>query len=198
MTAARHHALMIVAMLTTIVVVGGCGTRSVLDVGYQTTKPTRFAQTPPRRVAIHPVTDQRVDPSQVGSLSKNGQDLVTRRPVVDIVREPLAGEFRRIGHSLAAEHADVAVAAEVEEFWLDVVTGYKRSQYVGRVAVAITVIDQRRGERVLVRRYVGIARRVGDEDIERAGRAVLDTALARTMHDLATDPTVLAALAAAP
>jgi hypothetical protein len=146
---------------------------------------------------MRPVVDQRIDPSRVGSLSKNGQDLVTRRPVVDIVREALVVEFGRIGHSLVAERSDVAIAAEIEEFWLDVVTGYKRSHYVGRVAIALTVIDDRRGEPVLVRRYVGIARREADEDIERAGRAVLDAALARTMHDVATDPTVLAVLAAA-
>src|SRR5262249_11946366 len=107
-------------------------------------------------------------------------------------------EFRRSGYSLVADRSDVAVAAQVEEFWLDVVNGYKRVQYVGRVAIALTVIDGRGSGRVLVHRYVGIARPEADPAIERAGLAVRDAAPARTIHDAATDPTVLAALAVAP
>ena len=201
MRAARDPALRILGIIATIVVAGGCATSGVLDVGYQATTPMTFgpAPTPPPRIAIRPVVDQRVDPTRVGLPSKkSGQNVVTRRPVVDIVHEALVVEFRRSGYALVSDRSDVAVAAQVEEFWLDVVNGYKRVQYVGRVAIALTVIDGRGSGRLLVRRYVGIARREADQDIERAGRAVLDAALARTIHDAATDPTVLAALAVAP
>jgi hypothetical protein len=43
---------------------------------------------------------------------------------------------------------------------------------------------------------MGIKRARVDEASDDAARAVLDQALARTIHDLATDPALIAALAA--
>ena len=62
---------------------------------------------------------------------------------------------------MVAEGGDVVLAPEVEEFWIDVVSGYKTTLYVGRVVVAIAVVDGASGERVLARRYVAISRRRG-------------------------------------
>jgi hypothetical protein len=47
---------------------------------------------------------------------------------------------------------------------------------------------------VLTRRYAGIERLQADPDAERAGLEVMEVALARTMHDVATDPEPAAAL----
>jgi hypothetical protein len=84
----------------------------------------------------------------------------------------------------------------VEEFRLDVVAGYSATQYVGRVVIALTVAEPRSGDRLLTRRYVGISRRQidNDKDSDNGWRDVMDVALARTMHDLATDPELAAAL----
>src|SRR5206468_2987393 len=79
-------------------------------------------------------------------------------------------------------------------FGLDVVVGYSTTQYVGKVAIALAVADGRSGDTLVTRRYVGIKRRQADADTESAWREVMDAALARTMHDLATDPEVVAAL----
>ena len=189
------------ALLWTIVAllgIGGCAS-GVLDVGY----PTATAPSPPpragvqaRRVVIRPVVDRRLDDTRVGSASKNGEAMVSRRPVVDIVRDALAVELTRAGYSMVAEGGDVVLAPEVEEFWIDVVSGYKTTLYVGRVVIALAVVDGASGERVLARRYVAISRREGDEDPKRAARDALEVALARALHDLATDPTISAALGA--
>jgi hypothetical protein len=194
MTTGRAAALMlwtIVALLGT----GGCAS-GVLDVGY----PTVTAPSPPsragaqaRRVVIRPVVDRRLDNTRIGPASKNGEAMVSRRPVVDIVRDALAVELTRAGHSMVAEGGDVVLAPEVEEFWIDVVKGYKTTLYVARVVIALAVVDGASGERVLARRYVAISRREGDEDPKRVARDALEVALARALHDLATDPTIPAA-----
>ena len=143
---------------------------------------------------IRPVVDRRLDDTRIGPASKNGEAMVSRRPVADIVRDALAVELTRAGYSMVAEGGDVVLAPEVEEFWIDVVSGYKTTLYVGRVVIAVGVIDGGSGERVLARRYVAISRREADEDPTRAARDALEVALARALHDLATDPTIPAAL----
>jgi hypothetical protein len=47
----------------------------------------------------------------------------------------------------------------------------------------------------MTRRYVGIKRREIDKGSDDARRETMDTALARTMHDLATDPALSKVLA---
>ena len=86
------------------------------------------------------------------------------------------------------------LAAEVDEFWLDIVPGYPGTHYVGKVAIALAVVNGRTGERVLARRYIGIRRQhAGPESLD-VRREVMDTALARTMRDLATDRELVGAL----
>jgi hypothetical protein len=63
--------------------------------------------------------------------------------VADIVREALAVEIGKNGHAVVAERSDVILAADVEEFWLDVVRGYATTQYVGKVVIAATAAAPR-------------------------------------------------------
>jgi hypothetical protein len=91
---------------------------------------------------------------------------------------------------VVAGGGDALVAVDVEEFWLDAVGRSAATQYVGRVAIALLVADGRTGDRLLTRRYVGITRRTADAKSEDTWRQVMDTALARTVHDVATDPEV--------
>jgi uncharacterized lipoprotein YajG len=138
-----------------------------------------------------------MDTRRIGSAPKNG-DLVTSRPVVDIVRDALVVELSKNGHAVVPDGVDAVVAADVEEFWLDVITGYSKIQYVGKVAIALAVSDGRTGNTLFSRRYIGIKRGQVDKASEDAARDVMDAALARTMHDLATDATLVAALATLP
>jgi uncharacterized lipoprotein YajG len=156
-----------------------------------------LASASPRRVTIGPVVDRRRE-TRLGVDPERKKDIVARRPVADIVRDALALEIGANGHALdGAGGADVALAADVEEFRLDVVRGYSNAQFVGKIVLALAVTDARTGTRLLDRRYVGIHRREAELESETAGREALDTALARTMHDLATDPDLARAFARA-
>jgi hypothetical protein len=171
----------------------GCSASDV-DVRYPEAgaKRAMLASVAPRRVEISPVTDRRPDPARIGS--RGGEDIVTRRPVPDIVREALAVEVAKNGHAVTSSMTDAVLAAAVEDFRLDRVDGYPSAHYVGRVVIALAVADGRTGDTVLTRRYVGIVRRQAEPDSKDAWREVMDTALARTMRDLATDPELVATL----
>jgi hypothetical protein len=179
----------VVAPLVLATVVAGCATRSV-DVGYPEaeTKKALLANVAPRRVTVAPVTDRRGDKDRIGASPKDGKAIVTARPVPDIVRDALVLEVTKNGHQVVAAPADVVVTADVEEFWLDAVGRSPTTQYVGRVAIAVTITDGHTGDRLWNRRYVGIRRRTAEADSKTAWREVMEVALARTVRDIATDP----------
>jgi len=80
----------------------GCARPSGLDVRYPEAGANRamLASVERRRVEIKPVTDGRVDTTRIGSKPDKGGDLVTSRPVADIVHEALAVEIGKNGHAV--------------------------------------------------------------------------------------------------
>ena len=191
----RRAGALVVLLSLAALVSSGCARPSGLDVRYPEAGANRamLASVERRRVEIKPVTDGRVDTTRIGSKPDKGGDLVTSRPVADIVHEALAVEIGKNGHAVVAERSDVILAADVEEFWLDVVRGYATTQYVGKVVIAVAVLDGRTGDGILTRRYVGVRRRQVDTVSEDAAREVMDAALARSIRDLATDPALVTA-----
>jgi hypothetical protein len=186
---------LILAALAALSTLGGCA--SGLDVRYPETVVNRalLASAAPRRVAVGPITDRRMDKTRIGAKPKNGDAIATARPVADIVREALGVELTKNGHSVVSDEGDIRLAADVEEFWLDTAgSSDSKTLYVGRVALALAVTDGRSGATLLIRRYAGIKRRQGEADSKDAWREVMDTALARAMRDIATDPDLVAAL----
>src|SRR5262249_646532 len=184
-----ERSVLFVALLLGVLAASGCGVKTAgLDVRYPEAGVNRslLASVPPRRVEIVPVADRRADTKRIGI--REGNDIATSRPVTEIVGEALVLEVKRNGHSVTADRRDVVLAGPVEEFRLDAIAGYPTPQYVGRVVLAVTLADPRRGAALLVRRYVGISRRVVDKDSDNGWRDVVDVALARAMHDFATDP----------
>jgi uncharacterized lipoprotein YajG len=188
----------VLALVATLALLTGCASGTV-EVGYPAGAANRtlLSSTGPRRVVVSAVTDRRTNQQRIGSRPENGKPIVTARPVGDIVRDALLVELGRNGHEVVPGAGDVVIAADVEEFWLDATGRSVNTQYIGRVAIAIAVADGATGERLLERRYVGVRRRTGEADAKEVWREVMDVALVRTIHDLATDPELAAALAAA-
>jgi hypothetical protein len=192
----RIHAASWLVLGLALLAVAGCGTGATLDVRYPeaSTRLGVLASSPPRRVAVAPVVDRRIDGGRIGSWPKDDGAIVTRRPVAEIVHGALVAELTRNGHSIVAAAPDLTVSAAVEAFWLETMRVYPGRQYLGRVVILVTVTDPRDGATLVSRRFIGTRRRLVDGTSEEAARDVMDAALARAMHDLATDPEVVAVL----
>jgi hypothetical protein len=193
-----HRALRLLTLAAALAALGGCA--SALDVGYVEEGASRglAASAPPLRIVVGPVTDRRMEQTRIGGKPKNGDAIVTMRPVADIVRDALVAELTRNGYAVVRGEGDIRVAADVEDFWLDSAGRNSNTHYIGRVAIALGVMDARSGEMLLSRRYIGIRRQTADAGATVAWREVMDTALARAMRDIATDPDLGAALARRP
>lgn len=181
------RALSALASLGLLMTLAGCASRA-LDIGYPQTSAHRalLAGGGPRRI-VATVADRRADTSRIGVAPEDAKPIVTARPVPDIVHDALVTELSKNGHEVVPGPADVVLAVDVEEFWLDAVGRADSAQYVGRVAIAIVVADGQTGHRLLTRRYVGIRRRTGSVDSRDTWHEVMATALARMIHDVATD-----------
>jgi hypothetical protein len=192
----RHGRVVAVARLAGLLALGGCSVATGLEVRYPEAgaKPALLASVAPGSVAIGPVVDRRMDTTRIGADRDGKTDIVTSASVAVIVREALAVELAKNGLAASAPGGDAVLAADVEEFWLDRVSGYPAAQYVGRVALAVAVTDAHTGDVVVTRRYTGIRRQRADGDSESVRRDVMNAALARTMRDLATDPVLVSAL----
>jgi uncharacterized lipoprotein YajG len=193
-----RHATLVVTCLIGLVLAAGCARR--IDVSYPESAANRalLSSVTPRRVVVAPVTDRRAEQGRIGVELPKGKPIVTARPVPDIVRDALVVELTKNGHEVVQGTGDVVVAAGVEEFWLDAVGRAASTHYVGRVAIAVVLTDGRTGEPLLTRRYVGLRRRTGEADSKDTWREIMDTALARTIHDVATDPDLVLNVARAP
>ena len=187
------------ALVIGLIAAAGCTHRTV-DVTYPDAGANRalLAWVAPRRVVVAPVTDRRAERSRIGVELPKGKPIVTARPVQDIVRDALVVELTKNGHDVVADTGDVVVGADVEEFWLDAVGRGAATRYLGKVAITVVIADGRTGEPLLTRRYAGLRRRAGEADSKDTWREVMDTALARTIHDVATDPDVAFNIARAP
>ena len=185
------------ALLVSIAVTEGCSSTAALDVRYPDAgaNPSLLASLPPRRVDVAAVADRRNDTARIGATSKSGKTIVTTRSVPDIVRDALVLEVVKNGHAVGTGRPEAMIQAEVNDFSLDDVDGFSFTQYVGRVVIGVTVADARSGQRLLSRHYVGIKRHRVEKASEDAGRNVMDAALARALHDFATDPEMVAVLA---
>jgi hypothetical protein len=176
-----------------VATLGGCAW--TLDIGYPEAAANRalLSAVTPRSVALGPVADRRMDRTRVGVKPTNGDPIETTRPVADIVRDALAVELSRNGHAVVPGEGDLRLLVDIEEFWLDTSGRDTTTHYVGRVAITLAVADARSGDRLLFRRYVGIRRLQAERHNTSAWREAIDTALARAMRDVATDPELVAA-----
>ena len=185
--------------LVSVLTMAGCASRT-LDVGYPEAAASRalLASVTSRRVVVTAVTDRRPDQGRIGSTPHGAKPIVTSRPPPDIVHEALVVELGKNGHRVVTGPADIVVAADLEEFWLDAAGPTESTQYVGRVAIAVTIADAGSGDRLFTRRYIGVKRRIANADSRETWREVLDAALARTIRDVATDPAFAATVGRAP
>jgi len=180
-----------------VIALGVAGCATGLEVGYPESDANRalLASVPSRRVEMRTVTDRRIDTARV-AVDRDGKDVVTARPVGDILAEALAIELAKNGHVVGAP-GEVVLAADVEDVWLDMVRGHGRTQYVGKIVFTLTALDGRTGEQVMARRYIGTSRRRVEKPSDDAAREVLNAALARSIRDVATDPAMVAAFSRA-
>jgi hypothetical protein len=181
---------------------GGCArTQADLNVTYDDSKVNKgpLSAIPPLRAEIGEFRDARPERNKIGDkrnrLGVKTADIVTTKPVPDIVRDALVAELSRNGHLISAEQTQVIMVGEVTAFWFDYQVNFWTIDFMGTVGLTLNVIDGRTGA-VLTRRYQGHYTEASFGGLDATWERVMNTALARVIQEIGTDPHLLQALKA--
>lgn len=181
--------------------VGGCAlTTANLNIAYD---PTKASQSPlatvrPLGVKVADLVDKRPETDKIG-YKKNAYGtkmapIRTTKPVSQIVREALAAEFARNGHQAGREATDIVVSGDVSTFWFDVEVGFWTVEFIGAVAVDLTVANAKTNEVILTRKYQGSYNEKSAGGLEGTWERVMNTALERLVREVSTDANLIRAL----
>jgi Uncharacterized lipoprotein len=190
--------LCVIALSLTL---GGCAfTQANLNVVYDEAKASRgpLSNIPARQLMIGEFKDVRPEPDRIG-YKRNGYgmktaDIVTQKPVPEIVREAITAEFSKNGHVTAAKTPELVLAGEVNTFWFDLQINFWSVEFMGTVAVDLNVTDGQTGASILARKYQGHFNEKSLGGLDATWERVMNAALALMIEEMSTDMKLLEVL----
>jgi uncharacterized lipoprotein YajG len=186
--------LVILVPLSALLLLGGCAfTKATLNVGYTDANATRgpLSSVAPRRVEVGPFADTRPETERIGykrnMYGSKTADIVTAKPVPDIVKDALVAEFRKNGHEVAAAERDLVISGDVTTFWFDFQVNFWTVEFFGTSAVTLNVIDGKTGATLLTRSYQGHYTEKSGGGLDETWERVMNEALQRMVREISTD-----------
>lgn len=187
--------LIAVLPLTALLLLGGCAfTKSTLNVGYTDAMATRgpLSSVSPRRIDVGAFMDKRPEIERIGyKRNMYGQktaDIVTTKPVPDIVKDALAAEFRKNGHQLTTTaERDLVISGDVTTFWFEFQVNFWTVEFFGTSAVTLNVVDGKTGTTLLTRNYQGHYTEKSGGGLDGTWERVMNEALQRMVREVSTD-----------
>lgn len=195
--------LLAVLPLSALVLLGGCAfTKATLNVGYTDAMATRgpLSTVTPRKIDVGAFADKRPEIERIGykrnMYGTKTADIVTAKPVPDIVKEALATEFRKNGHDVTTSDRDLVVSGEITTFWFEFQVNFWTVEFFGTSAVTLNVLDGRTGQTLLTRSYQGHYTEKSGGGLDATWERVMNEALQRMVREVSTDLQLIRALKA--
>lgn len=181
--------------------IGGCAfTQANLNVGYDEAKASKgpLSSIPSRQLAIGEFKDVRPERDKIG-YKRNGYgmktaDIVTQKPVAEIVCQAVSAEFSKNGHFTNAKTPDLILAGQVTTFWFDMQLNFWSVEFMGTVAADLTVTNGQTGAPLLTRTYQGHFNEKSMGGLDATWERVMNTALASMIEEMSTDTKLLEVL----
>lgn len=181
----------------------GCAfTRTELDVVYNQEKAKKgpLSSVKPLNVDIGEFVDKRPETDQIGykrnEFGSKTADIVSKKPVTQIIRDALIAEFQKNGHLISNTNKDIAITGEVTAFWFDKQINFATIEFIGTVGVDLKVVNSKTGAVVLAQPYQGYYNEKSLGGIKGTWERVMNTALERMVNQVSTDPELIKVLQA--
>jgi uncharacterized lipoprotein YajG len=180
---------------------GGCAfTQADLNVGYDNAKAVKgpLSSIKPLQAAVGEFKDVRPERDKIG-YKRNGfgtktANIVTTKPVPDIIREAVTAELSKNGHVIAASNKDLLFTGEITNFWFDYQMNFWTIEFMGTVAVNLKLTDGKTGTALLSRQYQGYYNEKSMGGLNDTWERVMNTALERMVEEMSTDPKLIETL----
>jgi hypothetical protein len=152
-------------------------------------------------VFVVDLADLRSDTDGIGYQKSpyggKGAPIRTVKPVSHIVREALMADLVRNGHQVVAvrKESDVVISGAISKFWLDLQVRFWSTEFIGTVAVNLTVVNTKTDEVIDAHGYQSIySEKVSARNVKSQSERVMNVALARLVREISTDSRVIRAL----
>ena len=185
--------LVAVLPLSALLLLGGCAfTKATLNVGYTDAMATRgpLASVTPRRIEVGAFADKRPETARIGykrnMYGTKTADIVTAKPVSEIVTDALATELRKNGHEVTAANRDLVISGDITTFWFEFQVNFWTVEFFGTSAVTLNVVDGT-GKTLLTRNYQGHYTEKSGGGLDATWERVMNEALQRMVREVSTD-----------
>lgn len=180
---------------------GGCAfTQANLNIAFDESKaaPGPLSSIRPLPAAVGEFKDVRPERDKIG-YKKNGYgmktaNIVTTKPVPDIVRDALVVELSKNGHNISPTNKDLVFSGEITTFWFDYQINFWTIEFMGTVAINLNLLDGKTGSPLFSRQYQGHYNEKSTGGYTGTWEKVMNTALERLLEDVSTDAKLLEAL----
>lgn len=179
----------------------GCAfTQANLNVKYdsQNARSGPLSSIKPVTVDIQEFTDARPEKYKIG-YKRNGwgqqtADIITKKPVPEIVKEALSSEFLKNGHLVACKNNSLTISGEITSFWFDTQINFWTIEFMGTVGIELSVKAKETGGVLYKHAYQGHYNEKSMGGLDGTWERVMNTALERMVRDVSTDNKLIAVL----
>jgi curli biogenesis system outer membrane secretion channel CsgG len=177
-----------------ILALSGCAfTQANLNVRYaeENAKKGPLSSVRPLSVEVGEFIDKRPETDKIG-YKRNGfgqktANIVTTKPVPQIVREAILIEFLKNGHLTGGPDNNVVLSGTITSFWFDCQINFWTVEFMGTVSVDLNVIDGKTGATLLMHTYQGHYNEKSMGGLAGTWERVMNTALERMIQQMSTD-----------
>lgn len=186
--------VIVVQLVVVLAALGGCAfTQATLNVGYTEAMASRgpLSSIAPRRIDVGAFADRRPETNKIG-YKRNGfgqktADIVTTKPVPDIVKEALTAELKKNGHDVTTAERDLVLSGDITTFWFELQVNFATIEFFGTSAITLNVVDGRTGTTLLTRNYQGHYTEKSMGGLDATWERVMNEALQRMVREVSTD-----------
>jgi uncharacterized lipoprotein YajG len=189
-----------ITLLLAVVLIQGCAfTTARLNVAARPNTDFKgpISQVAPTKFDVQALTDARSDKARIGwkknGYGSNTADILSTRPVTDLVAEAIRAGLQQNGHTLALP-ADITVSGSVTRFWFEVKPNFWTIEFTGNVECDLQFVRAGTNREVYKSRYSGTYTRKTGGGLEATWTEVMDASLEKLVEDIVFDANLIEAL----
>lgn len=179
----------------------GCAfTQATLDVKYDQGRARRgpLSSIKPLRIQVARFEDKRPQTSVIGykrtGWGTKAANVTTACLVTDIVREAIVAVLQKNGHIVTDEKYEMKISGAVETFWFEHQMNVLTLEFIGTIAVDLTLEDSQTNNSLLSKRYVGYHNAKLYSGYHKEMTQVMNSALEDLITQIATDTQLIEAI----
>lgn len=188
-----------IILLLAVVLTQGCAfTTARLNIAARPNTDFKgpLSQVVPTKFDVQALEDARSDKARIGwkknGYGSNTADILSIRPVTEIVSEGIRAGLQQNGHTVATP-GDIVISGSVTRFWFEVKPNFWTIEFTGNVECDLQFVRAGTQE-VYKSRYSGTYTKKTGGGLEATWTEVMDASIEKLVEDIVFDANLIEAL----